>query len=371
MIVNKDMADKWLPTDTTKEAEVAPPVETDDAEIPETLAEAVEAKKETPKTEEKPKVAEAEKKTVGRPKKKVEEPLVEEVEVAAEEKEVEITAEMQALIDEYGSEEAAEAAVEAEKDELSPELKQEYEYLKEVVSDPFVSSYLEWKKAGGSNPKDFIKELGITGVERGIEDYVRVEAISLGLEGDDLEEAIASEIDRYNDLSVIQQRKRLKEYKDADVSSLDEKIKSFSGEQSAKAKQMQIVQQSASEQLTQEVEKLKGKTYKGLLIDEPMAKQIQKDAPLFSTAILDEKGALVRFDVEKGIRAAIYLNYEKKILKETYNLGRTAAAKEFALKRHRPNADTLSASNTAAPTADEELAVATKALFKKSGGLGN
>lgn len=355
---NEQLAAKYAPKEETPAAEVV--VETDEEEIPETLAEA--EKVEVPKAEEK--------KKVGRPAKKKEE---EKVKHELDEAEVveELSAETQSLIDEYSEEDTDTATPAEEKEGINPQIIEEYEQLKEVVSDPFVSSYLEWKKAGGSNPKDFIKELGITGVEKTISDYVRAEAISLGLEGEDLESSIADELERFGELSTIQQKKKLKEYRDSDTNSLDEKIKSFSGVQSEKAKQLQAAQVSASEKLTQEVEKLKGQKYKGLLIDEPMAKQILKDAPMFSTAVFDEKGALTHYDVEKGIRASIYLNYEKKILKETFNLGRTAAAKEFAQKRNRPNPDTVATPVSNAPTSDEEFATAKKAISKEHGGLGN
>lgn len=276
------------------------------------------------------------------------------------------------LIEEYESEEAAPAKGDGKKDkkeEKATPTQKELEY-DSIVADPFVAAYVEFKKNGGKTD-DFLKGLGLSSKEMTTEDYIRAEAVANGLEGEELEDAVAEELANFETLSTLEKRKRMNTYRDSHKGEFDEKIKSFSTTNKEKSEKIQQVINESTQKLQAEVASLQGKKFKGMLIDEPMAAQIMKDAPLYATPILDENGAVLRYDVENGIKAAIAINYLPKLLKETYNLGRTAEAKKYVAERHRPNPDSASTPASAATSNEEEFDVARKGLFKKVGGLGN
>jgi hypothetical protein len=237
-----------------------------------------------------------------------------------------------------------------------------------MISDPLVKAIVEWRKAGGSNPKEFVDQLGLNSQPLTMRDHFEQDAISLGLEGDDLEEAVEEAMSNYESLPIIERRKKELEYKSKESQSMEERLKSFTVGQGEHQESIKKIQDEASSTLLKSVGDLKGTKFKGMLIDEPMAQTIEKDAPMFTPAIFDEQGNLVGYDVERGITAAIAVNYLPKLLRETYMLGKTAAGTQFAKERHRPNADPNGGSASAAIGKEEALDSALTNFAKKFSG---
>lgn len=367
----KRIAEKYAPKDEAAQVEI-PETQVIEDESPTNLAEAIS---ETPVNEEIIREEKPSKKQSKSEKKSKEVKMEEKKEVKMEvlkPEDDELGDYEKGLIAEYEGEIEDKVGSDDEKKVKEPHKPTEKELAyDELISDSFMSSYLEWKKSGGQNPKDFIKELGITSKDKTIEDYIRDEAKVQGFSDDELEDIIKDELDEFNTLSELNKRKKLNSYKEHDKGQFDEKIKSFSNSQKEKLDNMERVKNASVEKLKAEVGKLNGAKFKGMLIDEPMAEQIMKDAPIYSPPIFDDNGAVSHYDVEKGILSAIAINYLPKLLKETYNLGRTAEAKKYVKERHRPNADSVTSPAMSATSPDEELSVALKGLSKKMGGFGN
>lgn len=264
------------------------------------------------------------------------------------------------LIDEYEDEPtvAKKATKEAKEEDVQQEVynptDKELEY-DSIVQDPLIKAVLEWRKNGGNNPKEFVKQLGLDEQPKSMREHFEADAMALGLEGDELEEAIEEAMSNYESLPIIERRKKELEYKSRDSQSIEERLKTFAVDQSAYSEKMVKIQDDATQALEQSVSDLKGNKFKGMLIDEPMAKVIERDAPMYSPAIFDEQGNLKGYDIERGITAAIAVNYLPKLLRETYMLGKTAAATQYAKERHRPNADPSAGNASVALGRDEAL----------------
>lgn len=331
-----------------------------DKEVEDNEKAAADKAKPEVKKEEKPK---------GKSAKKEEKAAEKKEEPAKEEPEFDEAT--QALINEYEGVEAEkkeESAKEGEKkveQKATPSAKEiEYDNLEK---DPFIKAVLTWRKSGGQNPKELIQELGLVGSNKSIEDYYREKAVSLGMKDEELEAAVAESIEDYNELGKLQQREILQNFQEKDTKSLDAKFEQYISKTSEQGAKMQEIQTKATETLQTKLAGLAGTSFKGMLIEEPMAKQIERDAALLSTPIFDEQGNLTGYDVEKGVQRAIVENYLPRLLKTTYNLGLTAASKKFAQERHRPNADSAGGGGGQG-SSSEEKDTAINSLLKKATG---
>ena len=206
----------------------------------------------------------------------------------------------------------------------------------EVVSDPLVSAVLAWRQAGGQNPQDFIKNLSGPDVSRmGIQDFIREEAVKEGFEGEELEDAVREKVAAYEELPKLDQRKMLNEYQRTYSSKINDKLSEFVKGQSEAADQFKRIQVQAEQDLDKSVGELAGKKFKNLLITPEMAEVVKRDAPLFATQIVGDDGRVTGFDVQTGVEMAIWKNFGKKILKETYMLGLTVGKEEAVNERLR------------------------------------
>lgn len=250
--------------------------------------------------------------------------------------------------------------------EIKPTQKElEYDSL---LEDNFVKAVVEWRKNGGNNPKEFFDSLGFNEKPKTMREYFQADAMALGLEGEELEEAVDEAMDNFESLPMIERRRKELEYKNKDSQSVNERLQTFMAQQGKNAEIVTNIQNKATEDLSKSISELSGKKFKGLLIDEPMAKTIERDAPMFSPAIVDEQGNLKGYDIERGVRAAIFVNYGDKLLKETFMLGKVSASTQYAKERHRPNPDPNGGNAFAASGANEALDTALGKFAKKFGG---
>lgn len=259
-------------------------------------------------------------------------------------------------IEAFKSEISEEAPVETPEQKVKTDiaLAEKAKQYDEALKDPLIEAVLNWRKSGGTNPKELIQSLGIQTQNKSIEDYFKEEASALGFEGDELAEAVEERLGEYESKSKIERRKILNEYQNKDNQITDEKIKSFSGKVSETVTKVAALQESATEKLQSEVKNLVGKKFKGtLLIDEPMANDLTQMAARFSTPITDETGNIVGYDVETGVLAATLVKHHKKMLSEAYALGKAEAEDEFASSRHRPNPEGAGTGASAIPNSDD------------------
>lgn len=361
--------DQYAPKEEPPVAEVKkeePVVEEKSPLEPQAKAEAkpevkAEEKKEKPSKKE----AKAEKK---------EEPKV-EVKAEGGDGEEELTQEQKDLIELYegkGEEKKTEVKseekpkIEEKKVEKPKPSEKELEY-ESLTKDPFVNAVIEWRKAGGKNPKDFIEKAGLVMPTKTIEDYVREEAVALGFDGDDMLDAVEQAIENFENLSKIDQKKKLLEYQNKDQGALDERLKSFIIEQGSAQALTEKVNNEANEKLQKVTAELKGQKFAGALIDEPMVQKIEQFTPMFSPPIYDENGNLTGYDLDFGLDVAKNYVMGAKARQEAYMLGLTKGQQQFAKERHRANADPIGGGAQVAKGADEELDTAIVAFTNKFG----
>lgn len=249
------------------------------------------------------------------------------------------------------------------KDEYAVKAKQ----YDEVISDPLVSAVLAWRQAGGQNPQDFIKNLSGPDVSRmEIGDFIREEAIKEGFEGQELEDAVREKVAAYEELPKLDQRKMLNEYQRSYSSKVNDKLSQFVKSQSEAANQFSQIQVQAEQDLEKSVGELAGKKFKNMLITPEMAEIVKRDAPLFATQIVGDDGRVTGFDVQTGVEMAIWKNFGKKILKETYMLGLTIGKEEAVNERLRVSDNP--APNAGAPAPISGVDTALKAMAEKKYG---
>lgn len=218
-------------------------------------------------------------------------------------------------------------------DKYKPYMEKATEY-ESVLNDPLTKAFIEFRKSGGNDPNEFIKQTGVVDIEGMTpEQLIEVDMKNSGLTPDE----ITDEMERFKELSTYEKKKLTKSVKDDLSRTRDEKLKAFTG----KSEQGQRVYQEAIKRGTQEldsvIQTMEGKKYKGLLITPEMAKSIRQDVMRNSVPRLDEKGQFIGFDISESIRRAVILNYDEQRSKSLIEIGKTIGADKTLTARIRPN----------------------------------
>ncbi len=210
--------------------------------------------------------------------------------------------------------------------------------LEGILNDDYVKAIVEFRKNGGTDLNELNKHLGITDTTKlDIKDFYTDQAKALGLQGEDLEDAVLESMEKYKGLTKIEQGQKLNEYKNTLIKQSEEKVKSFSTNNQAYRQEQEKVQKSAFAEIEKEVGEKVGKKWRGLLIDAKMGKAIQEAAPLYAPEIKDEKGHIIGYDVKQGVRMAILDKFEKQLYKTQYDLAHVSAYDKLINERNRPN----------------------------------
>lgn len=264
------------------------------------------------------------------------------------------------------------------------EFKKKYEELEaklqeqeQILNDPLVSAFAEFVKSGNTDVAEFAKQVGSLNVgEMDVESMYRMRAQEMGFEGDELEDAVMEQLDKFNTMTRLEKKDEETKLRSIYKSQSAERLKSFTeriaNERQAEQQRVAKVVESAESELDQVLDKMKGQRWKSLLIDESMAKTIREAIPAFAPLMgkFDENQKLVGFDVKDGIEMAIWKLYGKQLLKSTFDIGRTAGFDEAMKDRVRPTATPgiSQAPGVPAKTSDESISEARKAAAQKAGG---
>lgn len=264
------------------------------------------------------------------------------------------------------------------------EFKKKYEELEaklqeqeQILNDPLVSAFAEFVKSGNTDVAEFAKQVGSLNVgELDVESMYRMRAQEMGFEGEELEDAVMEQLDKFNTMTRLERKDEETKLRSIYKSQSAERLKSFTeriaNDRQAEQQRVAKVVESAESELDQVLDKMKGQRWKSLLIDESMAKTIRDAIPAFAPLMgkFDENQKLVGFDVKDGIEMAIWKLYGKQLLKSTFDIGRTAGFDEAMKDRVRPTATPgiSQAPGVPAKTSDESISEARKAAAQKAGG---
>jgi hypothetical protein len=264
------------------------------------------------------------------------------------------------------------------------EFKKKYEELEaklneqeQILSDPLVSAFAEFVKSGNTDVAEFAKQVGSLNVgEMDVESMYRMRAQEMGFEGDELEDAVMEQLDKFNSMTRIERKDEETKLRSVYKSQSAERLKSFTeriaNDRQSEQERVAKVVESAETELDQVLDKMKGQRWKSLLIDESMAKTIRDAIPAFAPLMgkFDEGQKLVGFDVKEGIEMAIWKLYGKQLLKSTFDIGRTAGFDEAMKDRVRPTATpgVSQAPGVPAKTSEESISDARKAAAQKANG---
>lgn len=251
-------------------------------------------------------------------------------------------------------------------EEIDEDYKRKAKEYDEAANDPLISAVLSWRKNGGADIREFVKSTGLETREKSIEQYFTDEAVSLGFDGEELEEAVRQKMEDYETKGKLDQRKILQEYKKSDQDIAERRLKEFSGKQAEMQQYVQQIQNKSTETLQKRVKDMVGQKYKSLPIDDSMAKTILDQAPYYSTEIRDDNGNITGYNVEAGIEMAIWKNFSNKLLRSVYMQGHTEGISKYIADRNRPNPDSTSVSQSA-PAQKDKTEDAIREYRKKMG----
>lgn len=244
----------------------------------------------------------------------------------------------------------------------------------ETMSIPLVKAFADLVKSGVTNPNEILAKIGYEDVKKVPARQIMEE--SLKAEGY-AQTDIDNELEEFDTLSPIKQNLAVKGLREQREKAQEEKIKTLTSGLPQIAKEQQEAQRieteriakvtsTASEELQNKVNALKGKKYEGLLnITEEMLPQIMKVAGTLSTPVYDENGTkIIGYDLETGIEAAILKLHKKSIIKAALTTGGTEAFLKFYKARVNPNSNEHS---SAAPVVERGIKDAVNDILKQTG----
>lgn len=251
---------------------------------------------------------------------------------------------------------------------------QEYE---QTLSDPLVSAFAEFVKSGNTDVNEFAKQVGALSVgELDVEAMYRMRAQEMGFEGEELEDAVLEQLDKFNTMTRLERKDEENKLRSTYKSQSAERLKSFTermaNERSTEQQRVAKIVESAEVELDEVLNKMAGQRWKSLVLDESMVKNIREAIPAFAPLMgkFDEQQKLVGFDVKDGIEMAIWKLYGKQLLKSTFDIGRTSGFDEAMKERIRPTATpgTSTAPTYPAKSTDESISDARKAAAQRTSG---
>lgn len=249
-----------------------------------------------------------------------------------------------------------EAPDEREEKKKYQEIESKLQEYENTLNDPLIAAFAEFVKSGNTDVNEFAKQVGDLSVgEMDIEDMYRARAVEMGFDGDDLDDAVMEQLDKYNSMTRLERKDEENKLKSLYKSQSAERLKSFTekitNQKQAEQQRMNEIASHADKELDEVLNKMKGQRWKSLLIDESMANNIKETIPAMAPlmAQLDDNNRLTGFDVKEGIEMAIWKLYGKQLLKSTFDIGRTAGFDEAMKDRLRPSSTTGSSASPAVP----------------------
>lgn len=267
-------------------------------------------------------------------------------------------------------------------DPKSQEFYKKYEELEskvndyeKILNDPLVSAFAEFIKSGNTDVNEFAKQVGSLNVgEMDIESMYRMRAQEMGFDGEELEDAVMEQLDKFNTMTRLERKDEESKLRSVYKSQSAERLKSFTeriaNERTQEQQRVAKIVESAETELEEVLNKMNGQRWKSLTIDESMIKTIRDAIPAFAPIMgkFDEGQKLVGFDVKDGIEMAIWKLYGKQLLKSTFDVGRTSGFEEAMKDRVRPTATPGGSTAPAYPSksADESISDARKAAAQRA-----
>jgi hypothetical protein len=264
------------------------------------------------------------------------------------------------------------------------ELKKKYEELEtkvkdyeSILEDPLVSAFAEFIKSGNTDVNEFAKQVGALNFgELSMEDMYRMRAQEMGFEGEELEDAVFEQMDKFNSMTRLEKKDEENKLRSAYKSQSAERLKSFTertaNERNAEQQRVNKIIEAADTELDEVLNKMKGQRWKSLVIDESMANTIRETIPALAPLMgkFDQNQKLIGLDVKEGIEMAIWKLYGKQLLKSTYDIGRTSGFDEAMKDRIRPTPTPGAGGSpsVASKSQDESISEARKAAAQKNSG---
>lgn len=265
---------------------------------------------------------------------------------------------------------------------INDEYKEKYETVQSKVkeyeatlSHPLIEALSEFIKSGHEDITEFAKQVGgVDPTTLTIEDLYRMQGVDEGFEGEELEDAIAEEMDSFNSLTPMQKRAKEKELRSLYKSSTDERLKNFSAsikeKNAAEQSKYMEMETAANTELNEITEKMKGQKWKSILVDETMISQIKQVVPTLAVALgkFDDNKNFVGFDIKEGIDMAMWKLYGKQLLKSTFDIGRTSGFDEAMKERTRTVVTPTGNSPAVLTSSADNFEQARKEAAKKANG---
>lgn len=212
----------------------------------------------------------------------------------------------------------------------------------ELLSDPVLKAFVEFKKSGKSDPREFAEM--VAGVDSSKMTSRQVYEHQLKTGGYNSEE-IENELADFDSMSKIKQDNFVKPFRAEIEVKNQEKLKTFSSHNEAQQKfyaeeqkfQKQIIDKATNE-LNTTIEKMVGKKYEALSVTSDMAESI-RDYVLntYTEPIVDDKGKVVDYNIQSSIDIAMYKLYGKKMKKAIAEAAKAQGMEEVLKARLRPN----------------------------------
>ena len=131
-----------------------------------------------------------------------------------------------------------------------------------TLNDPLIAAFAEFVKSGNTDVAEFAKQVGDLSVgEMDIEDMYRARATEMGFDGDDLDDAVMEQLDKYNSMTRLERKDEENKLKSLYKSQSAERLKSFtekmSNQKQMEQQRMNEIASKADKELDEVLNKMK------------------------------------------------------------------------------------------------------------------
>jgi hypothetical protein len=256
--------------------------------------------------------------------------------------------------------------VEAEASEkYKPYVEKATEY-ESVLKNPIAKAFIDFVKAGGTDPSEFIKQAGIVDVKSlTSEQLLEMDCKQNGLTEDETK----IELEAFEDKTPLEKKKIIENLKSEFNRKRDEKLKTFTAANEAQQQVMTQAIKTGRTELDSVLPKMEGKSYKGLLLTPEMVKKVRQSVTESPVPKFDKSGQFVGFDIPESIRRAVILNFDEQRSKSLIEMGRTMGTDKALRLRNRPEKKEVTSPLQPQPVSTLEKATerATEKLWAKQG----
>lgn len=231
--------------------------------------------------------------------------------------------------------------------------------FEEFTSDPLNRAFVEWRKGGGIDFKDFMDNVGYTQSSSDIDSLLRSEIKSDPLidssDDDEVEYQFQQRKEKFESLNDKKKEEYIKSLKTKYSKGQNTIYEQYASNISKRNSEIEEIRNKAINEVQKAVESYAGKKVFNSLVEVQKndVVELQDLAALYTPMTIDEKTGLPKYDTKTGIKTALKIKYFDVAIKEAIKTSDALAKLKVIKDRVSPDAGTTSTTGVSTGTIED------------------